>query len=304
MAEKGKSKKDLSWSDERQTAFDKAKARLAEAVLLQHPPEDGPLRLTVDASDTTIGAQLEQKMGSAPWAPVAFFSRKLSLAETKYSAFDRELLGIYASIRHFRSFLEARIFTVWTDHKPLCTALSSATERSPRQTRHMSFVAEFTSDIRHIKGSENFTADALSRTFTANSVGAVHATAIPTVDYAELAAQQIESGEFQTYARAQTSLVLENVTFDGNSVLCDTSTGRPRPIVPLHSRKAVFNTFHSLSNSGPRPTQKAMTKRFVWLNMKKDIVQWCLECRECQVSKISRHVKAPLVKREPPEGRF
>ncbi len=38
--------------------------------------------------------------------------------ETRYSAFDRELLGVYLSIKQFRHFLEGRLFHVLTDHNP------------------------------------------------------------------------------------------------------------------------------------------------------------------------------------------
>ncbi|GFO45478.1 Pol polyprotein [Plakobranchus ocellatus] len=107
--------------------------------------------LTVDASSTAVGAQLEQRQGQS-WVPLAFFSRKLSDAEKKYSAFDRELLASYSAVKHFRHFLERRPLTLYTDHKPLTFALSSETDRSPRQTRHLTFIAEFTTDIRHIKG--------------------------------------------------------------------------------------------------------------------------------------------------------
>ncbi|GFT77886.1 hypothetical protein TNCV_3074891 [Trichonephila clavipes] len=50
------------------------------------------------------------------------FSRKLTSSEKSYSAYDRELLAIYSAIRHFRYMLEARDFTVFTDHKPLTYA--------------------------------------------------------------------------------------------------------------------------------------------------------------------------------------
>ena len=40
---------------------------------------------------------------------------------------------------------------------------SQSSSRSPRQTRQLDFVAQFTSDIRHIKGTDNPVADALSR---------------------------------------------------------------------------------------------------------------------------------------------
>ena len=36
-------------------------------------------------------------------------------------------------------------------------------DRSPRQTHHLSFIAEFSSDIRHVSGAANVVADALSR---------------------------------------------------------------------------------------------------------------------------------------------
>ena len=104
----------------------------------------------MDASDVALGAELAQKDCQGDWRPKAFFSKRLQKPERKYSAFDRELLAINSAIKHFRHFLEGRTFTVFTDHKPLTFALSSSVDRSPRQTRQLSFVAEFTSDIQHI----------------------------------------------------------------------------------------------------------------------------------------------------------
>ena len=96
------------------------------------------------------------------WQPLSFFSKKLSPAETRYSAFDRELLAVYATIRHFRHNLEGRNFFVNTDHKPLTYVMISVTVRlSLRQTRHLAFIAEFTKDIIYVKGETNFVADAL-----------------------------------------------------------------------------------------------------------------------------------------------
>ena len=46
-----------------------------------------------DASDTTVGAVLQQFIDGC-WCPVAFFSKKLNTAETKYSMFDCEVLAV------------------------------------------------------------------------------------------------------------------------------------------------------------------------------------------------------------------
>ena len=70
----------IEWSKDCQIAFEKAKEALNEAVLLHHPQTDAPTSLTVDASNTAIGAQLEQRQGQS-WVPLAFFSRKLSETE-------------------------------------------------------------------------------------------------------------------------------------------------------------------------------------------------------------------------------
>ena len=75
-----------------------------------------------DASDSHVGAVL-QKCLRGSWSPLAFFFKKLSSAESKYSAFDRELLAAYSSVCHFRFLLEARDFTLFTNHKPLTLAL-------------------------------------------------------------------------------------------------------------------------------------------------------------------------------------
>jgi len=61
--------------------------------------------------------------------------------------------------------VEARRFVVYTDHKPpLSFAFHQKPEKcTPRQFRHLDFIGQFTTDIRYIAGSENITADALSR---------------------------------------------------------------------------------------------------------------------------------------------
>ena len=69
--------------------------------------------------------------------------------------------------------------------------MSFVTEHaSLRQTRHLAFIAEFTTDIRYVKGETNFVADALSRP----SVSAIHDG--PAIDYKELSLDQANDAEF------------------------------------------------------------------------------------------------------------
>ncbi|GFX28017.1 retrovirus-related Pol polyprotein from transposon 17.6 [Trichonephila clavipes] len=143
--------------------FLKDSKALNDAAHFAHPSPSAPLALHVDASDYAIGGALHQVVDSE-LQPLAFFSRKLTSSEKSYSAYDRELLAIYSAIRHFRYMLEARDFTVFTDHKPLTYAFRQKSDKcSPRQIRQLDFISQFTTNIVHIPGSDNIAADVLSR---------------------------------------------------------------------------------------------------------------------------------------------
>ena len=117
----------------------------------------------MDASDTHLGAVLQQLLDRS-WAPLAFYSKKLSDAEKKYSAFNRELLAASSSLRHFRFMLEGRDFTIFMDHTPLTHALFRVSlPWSACKQCHRSYLAEFNSYVVHIPGPEKIVADALSR---------------------------------------------------------------------------------------------------------------------------------------------
>ena len=61
-----------------------------------------------------------------------------------------ELLAVYLAVKHFKHFVEGRRFFILTDHAP------------PRQVRHLDYISQFTTDIRHVSGQANPVADALS----------------------------------------------------------------------------------------------------------------------------------------------
>ena len=140
---------------------------LDSAVLvLTHPVPGAAVSLAVDASDSLAGAVLQQRRNGS-WSPLAFFSKTLSSTGTKYSALDCELLAAYSSIRHFHFLLEAREFTLFTDHNPLThTLFRSSPQWSARQTCHLAYISEFTSDIVHVLGSDNVVGNALSHPFS------------------------------------------------------------------------------------------------------------------------------------------
>jgi transposase InsO family protein len=242
---------------------------------------------------------LQQEVAGTTPRPLAFFSAKLSAAQVKYSAFDRELLSCYLAIKHFRWILEGREFYVQTDHKPLTFAVHRVSDAlTARQQRQLSFVAEYTSDIRHVAGKSNVVADALSR-----PAAAISAPSSADINFEELAVQQRACTETADLAR-DSALKIVHVEMGGQKLLCDTSTGVLRPLVPKQLRKTVFLAIHELAHPGTRATRRLVSSRFVWAGCAADVARWCRECTACARGKVTVHVKTAVEPIRVPEARF
>ena len=169
-------------------AFNNIKHALANTTLLVHSTPNAPTNIITDASDVAVGGVLQQYI-NGQWCPLSFFFKTLQPAETRYSTYDHELLAIYLANRYFRYFLEGRDFQVLTDHKPLIYAFSFRPERlSPRQVRQLDFISQFTTDLRHVHGSDNPAADALSHLGT-NALPIEQPS--PVINFRELAVAQV-----------------------------------------------------------------------------------------------------------------
>lgn len=289
--------KPIQLTESQLTAFENIKSSLASATLLLHPVPNASLCLMVDASDFAVGGVLQQWV-NGQWRPLSFFSKRLQNAETRYSTFGRELLAAYLSIRYFRHILEGRTFTVYTDHKPLTYALNSKPDRySPREIRHLDYISQYTTDIRHISGKDNIVADSLSRN--------VCTITPPSVDFNAMASAQRDDEELSKL-RDSSTFQFSDVplpTSEG-TIVCDLSTGTARPYVPPQFRRAIFDSLHSLSHPGLKATQRLITQRYIWTSMNKDIRNWCRSCLKCQQVKVQRHTKSPIGNFPVTEARF
>lgn len=294
---KGAKKKDrrkVPWTEESIQQFEKCKINLANAALLNFPKSDLPLSLSTDASDFAIGSVLQQWENDS-WKPIAFYSKKLNATQQGYSTYDRELLGIYLSIKNFKHLLEGREFTIYTDHKPIIFAFKQKNDKaSPRQLRQLQYISEFSTDIRHVEGKENIVADALSRI-----------EEITVVDYEQIAEGQQNDAELQKLRNSNTSVVLKpHVLASGKSLWCDASQQKIRPYIPPKFRRKIFDQIHGFSHPGIKSTIKQMTARFVWPDMKKQVKEWAQTCISCQKCKITRHTKSKFSEFQEPDTRF
>ena len=75
--------------------------------------------IETDALDFAIGACLIQEYNRNRY-PIAYFLRKMSLAEQNYEIYDKELLAIVAALRHWRIYYKgATGLTIYSDYKNL-----------------------------------------------------------------------------------------------------------------------------------------------------------------------------------------
>ena len=73
---------------------------VAEQTLLRYPDPNKPFHIETDASDTQLGAVIKQD-----GYPIAFFSRKLTKAQRKYTTIEKELLSILEVLQEYQCYL-------------------------------------------------------------------------------------------------------------------------------------------------------------------------------------------------------
>ena len=125
-----------------------------------------PSRVAADASSVAIGGVLEQEHGDH-WHPVAFYSRKLSPAETRYTTRERECLAVKQCLVVWRHYLLGAPFRVLSDHQSLkWLQTQNVNTLSDRLLRWVEFFSLFEFDQDYVPGELNVLPDHLSRPAT------------------------------------------------------------------------------------------------------------------------------------------
>eukprot|EP00804_Cyclotella_cryptica_P006434 CCRYP_018063-RA/>CCRYP_018063-RA protein AED:0.26 eAED:0.28 QI:0/0/0/1/1/1/2/0/354 len=153
---KPRRRKPWKWTEEHQKAFDDVKATIAKDVSLAYPDYSKGFEIYTDGSKRQLGAVITQNN-----RPIAFFSRKLSVCQQKYSVTEIELLAIVETLKEFKGMLWGQPIVVYTDHKNLMQDALGLT--CDRVYRWRLLLEEYGPEIVYIKGIHNTVADAISR---------------------------------------------------------------------------------------------------------------------------------------------
>ena len=114
----------IQWDDGMVSAFYHLCSVLSNACMLTVPTSQDEFVLQTDASVLGVGAVLSV-IRDGQELLVSFYARQTQGAEKSYSANELEALGIVCAVEHFSHYLYTRCCKVFTDHKALCSLLSS-----------------------------------------------------------------------------------------------------------------------------------------------------------------------------------
>ena len=280
------------WTDEHRQAFLQIKKIIAREVMLAYPDFSKPFVVHTDASHTQLGAVISQE-----GKPIAFYSRKLNPAQTRYTTTERELLSIVETFKEFRSILLGHRIIVHTDHKNLvCKHFNTE-----RVMRWRLILEEYGPELNYIKGENNIVADALSRLDMmpnedfreayANKISQAEIFASDLdfpkdypLSYAQLKAEQDNDASLlNDYAK---SALYDRSTFAHGDKQFELITRDSKIVVPKSLEKKTAEWYHAiLLHPGETRMELTIGQHYYWKNMRRTIQHVVGRCQTCQLTK-------------------
>ncbi|KAF6026232.1 hypothetical protein EB796_015460 [Bugula neritina] len=154
-----------SWGDEQQEAFDKLKTLVVSSPTLKLFDPDLPLTLSVDSSQSGMGAVLMQE-----GQPIEFASCSLTDTQKKYAQIEKEFLAVQFGLRRFHQYIYGKHVHVETDHLPLLGIMKKGlNDLSARLLRMRLRNQIYDYSLLFKPGNTLFLADTLSRAFLSSN---------------------------------------------------------------------------------------------------------------------------------------
>ena len=291
-----------NWGPSQEIAFNTAKKIIAREVMLAYPDFSKPFQIHTDASHHQLGAVISQD-----GKPIAFYSRKLNPAQTRYTTTERELLSIVETLKEYRNILLGHEIEVFTDHKNLVYK-SFNTERVMRWRL---LIEEFGPKLTYIKGSNNVVADALSRMRLSEAdfspeafAGEVIAGDFPAdfpLSYKEIEAKQAADDDLQTRMLTPEGMKLyKKKLYRFSDKTYELVVRDDKIVIPKNMQRTVTEWYHThLLHPGEKRLELTLRQHFTFIGLTPMVTRVCKACNVCR--SLKRHNKRKYGKLPPRE---
>lgn len=291
------------WESEQHEAFLKLKQLVANPPLLAMADFNKPFVVQTDASSLAVAAVLLQDTDFGR-KPIAYASRTLTEQEKKFSTYELEALAVLFAFEKFRMYLEHVPFLLETDNMALSWVLGRP-RKTGRLARWAVRISAFRYTVRHIRGSQNSVADALSRMFEVSPQQEAQVEDSPLVS-AVLCDFPLTFGSVEEHQKADTNIcnIIQQCQdgtahpryhVNNNILYCKARfDGKPKVVVPDALVPILFQYYHCSPIGGHLGIFKTLHKireKFIWPGMDQDIKVRVKACSICTMSKPAQNTR-------------
>ena len=207
--------------------------------------------------------------------PIAYISRRLNEAETRYSTYEKETLAVIYCLKSWRHYVHNGLpIKVLTDNRSLKHLLTQK-NLSPRQARWSDALSEYLLEFEHVRGEDNQVADALSR------LNVVEARVGPNPEIVKKIQAEYETDE---------EFRLSDLELTERGGLWYLSGGE-RLYVPRNYeiRTAILDAAHGMEgmHQGVKKTLEIVERNYYWPKLQRDVEDFVRSCEICARSKKS-----------------
>jgi len=288
------------FNEDQLSAFESLKTALVTAPALAIYSPDSKsfrVRLRTDASRHAVGAVLEQDTGTG-WHPVTYYSKKLNDAQSKYSAYDLELLAINEALKRWRCYLLGVKFDCLTDHNTLKHYLSQKDLLNHRNNRYLDNISQFDVNIIYCKGKDN-PADALSRLCcTRGSLFAFHTSPVMATDLSASVSgtTTVQTPLVKVFEDAYKVDPVTQGTYTGSGFMYVGDATCPLLYVPDSTslglsttlRQSLLRECHEsplAAHPGVKRMYASMRRQYFWPGLHTDVKAYVESCDLCRINK-------------------
>lgn len=308
-----------TWGPAQQTTFQEIKKLLTTLPTLAYYDVNKCTVVFADASSYGLSGVLLQLHGGE-WRPVAYFSRRLSDAETRYAQIEKECLESVWACERFKKYLYGLdVFKLVTDHKPLVPLMNAKDlDNVPiRCQRLLMGLMRFNPTAEYAPGSTLVIADTLSRSPLRDSSQDTHTDVecyvASVVNGIPATSQKMDSIRAATAGDVRLQKVIKYIELGWPAYINNTDpsvrefypqknelsvndelvTRGNRIVIPEQLRNEIIDRIHDGHQGLTKCWERANTAVW-WPGISSQIKQKVLSCRLCQEQRKGQR-REPLI---------